>query len=273
MGQSCEEFMRSFFMIALFILGCPEQKEPVNQTCEGLFGLPSENTGLSDSECQPVCHCGESSWQPLSTTEETILSFEAATLLDGPEPLTEDPYSETPDAAPDESAFCAIQRAEPDSTNYRLLTTGSEAEATEVGASITHKGACGLCSSLQNLSVYLRNPDLTDPVRECGMLGMLEGQEANIDCLMDIGFDFPCAQIWYYNTNHTRQVCLEPCLAALEDPHHNPDGSLNDCLQCDEDQSGAVFKAGAGRTRRNSGLASALCRPCDSVYQVTHSAF
>ena len=59
----------------------------------------------------------------------------------------------------------------------------------------------------------------------------------------------------------------------MEDPHHNPDGSLNDCIQCDEDQSGAVFKAIAGRTRRNSGLASALCRPCDSVYQVSHDAF
>ena len=264
--------MRPFFLIALLFLGCPET-EPVDQTCEGLFGAPSENTGLSASQCESVCHCGESAWQPPSISEETIASFEAATLLDGPQPLTEDPYSTTPDAAPDETAFCSILRAESGSTSYRLLATGSEAQATEAGASITHKGACGLCSSLQNLAVYLRNPDLTDPVRECGLQGMFEGEQANIDCLMAIGFDLPCAQIWTYNTNHTRQACLEPCLAALEDPHHNPDGSLNDCIQCDEDQSGAVFKAVAGRTRRNSGLASALCRPCDSVYQVSHDAF
>jgi len=264
--------MHPYFIIALLALGCPET-EPVDQTCEGLFGAPSQNTGLSESQCQPVCHCGASAWQPPSISEETIVSFEAATLIDGPEPLTEDPYSATPDDASDEAAFCSIQRAEPGSTSYRLLTTSSEAKATEVGASISHKGACGLCSSLQNLAVYLRNPDLTDPVRECGLQGMFEGEQANIDCLMAIGFDLPCAQIWSYNTNHTRQTCLEPCLAALEDPHHNPDGSLNDCIQCDEDQSGAVFKAIAGRTRRNSGLASALCRPCDSVFQVSHDAF
>jgi len=34
--------------------------------------------------------------------------------------------------------------------------------------------------------------------------------------------------------------------------------------------SGPVFKAVAGRTRRNSGLASALCRPCESVYPLEH---
>ena len=52
--------------------------------------------------------------------------------------------------------------------------------------------------------------------------------------------------------------------------YHTPDGALNPCIQCDEDESGPVFKAVAGRTRRNSGLASALCRPCESVASVTH---
>jgi hypothetical protein len=37
------------------------------------------------------------------------------------------------------------------------------------------------------------------------------------------------------------------------------------CLLCGETQSGPVFKAVAGRTRRNSGLPKALCRPCSEV--------
>jgi hypothetical protein len=41
-------------------------------------------------------------------------------------------------------------------------------------------------------------------------------------------------------------------------------------LQCDEDRSGAVFKAIAGRTRRNSGLPSAICRPCSTVTPLVH---
>jgi hypothetical protein len=60
------------------------------------------------------------------------------------------------------------------------------------------------------------------------------------------------------------------CIALLDDPYHEPDGALNACLQCDEDESGPVFKAVAGRTRRNSGLATALCRPCETVWRVEH---
>jgi len=54
-------------------------------------------------------------------------------------------------------------------------------------------------------------------------------------------------------------------------PYHLPDGRLNDCLLCDEVQSGPVFKAVAGRTRRNSGLPNALCRPCSEVRPLVHA--
>ncbi len=48
------------------------------------------------------------------------------------------------------------------------------------------------------------------------------------------------------------------------------DGALNDCLQCDEDHSGPVFKATAGRTRRNSGIRSSIPRPDDEIAPVVH---
>jgi len=50
----------------------------------------------------------------------------------------------------------------------------------------------------------------------------------------------------------------------------NTDGKLNECLQCDEDRSGPVFKAVAGRTRRNSGIQSSIRRPADEVSPVAH---
>ena len=68
---------------------------------------------------------------------------------------------------------------------------------------------------------------------------------------------------------HCREICLNSMLDA--EPYNQEDGSLNQCLQCDEDVSGAVFKAMAGRTRRNSGLASAICRPCDTVWRIQHN--
>ena len=36
--------------------------------------------------------------------------------------------------------------------------------------------------------MYITKPDLTGPVRDCGVEGMSEGQERNIECLQEIGF-------------------------------------------------------------------------------------
>jgi hypothetical protein len=49
-------------------------------------------------------------------------------------------------------------------------------------------------------------------------------------------------------------------LAEPDSPYNLPDGTLNPCLQCDRDESGEVFKAVAGRTRRDTGVPNAICR-------------
>ncbi|MEC9073199.1 MAG: hypothetical protein VX938_12485 [Myxococcota bacterium] len=237
--------------------------------CEALFGLPTESTGLGPEACAPACECGAEPWTPPVYEQAWIEGLTSWTLINPPTTLDEDPYgSEVPAPAASGSVCAALFDVQ--GATYTLETYPSVGSAAEAGAVVTHAGGCGLCSSLQNLVVYMGQPDLTDPVRECGIQGLLGSAEANIACLQDIGFDGPCAEIWYFNTNHTRDKCLDLCMAALESPHHTEDGSLNPCIQCDEDLSGPVFKAVAGRTRRNSGLPSALCRPCDTVYPLTH---
>jgi hypothetical protein len=139
---------------------------------------------------------------------------------------------------------------------------------------VTHFGQCGVCSTLGNLAVYIRNNDLTAPVRACGLQGGVDGGtafDADVACLEQLGFDLPCAQAWAYDTQHTRDVCLSICLPALADPYNLPDGGLNPCIQCDETESGPVFKSVAGRTRRNSGLPNAICRPCSEVRPLVHA--
>jgi hypothetical protein len=54
------------------------------------------------------------------------------------------------------------------------------------------------------------------------------------------------------------------------EPFVKPDGTLNDCLQCDEDKSGPIFKYESGRTRRNSGIKSEIDRPVDEIYKMDH---
>ena len=113
--------------------------------------------------------------------------------------------------------------------------------------------------------------DLTDPVRQCGIMGITGGKNTNIDCLKTIGFSSQCASIWYYNTVNTREECLDECLANLNSPYVNANGELNECLACDEEKSGPVFKRLSGRTRRNSAIPSAICRPCSSVSRLDHA--
>jgi hypothetical protein len=226
-------------------------------------------TGLSAEQCQPRCACGADAFVAPEYTPSDIEDLKTWTLLDPPAALTADPYA-SPAAAPaDPNVVCAMLKSGA-AREYRLATFPSAEEARAKGGIPTHFGACGVCSPLVDLAAYMKNNDLTQPVRECGVRFFKGPAEDHIKCLQDLGFSYPCAQIWYYNTVNTRTVCSAPCIAALGKPYHLEDGGLNDCLVCDEEKSGPVFKAVAGRTRRNTGLPNAMCRPCEEVRPLTH---
>jgi len=266
-----------FICISAWILtGCSDSDQSQATTdaavpCVALFGQPTGSTGLEPEACAPTCECGRQPFAPRPYDETDIEALNRFQLIDAPTPLDVDPYTEPEPEAVAPGTVCAVLIDESNSNTYALNTYVTAEAAALAGAQVTHAGACGLCSSLQNLAVYMGNPDLTDPVRQCGLAGIGGGREENVACLQAIGFDLPCAQIWYYNTNHTRTQCFDLCIAHLNSPHHTEEGALNPCIQCDEDQSGPIFKAVAGRTRRNSGLPSALCRPCESVYPIEHN--
>lgn len=245
----------------LLILACAAQDPTPDSLCEGLYGAPNDNTGLDEGVCAP--QVGD--WSPRVWTPAALSELKVPILVEPPAALSEDPYLlPAPERA---DAVCAVL---PQDSGYALEDYASAEQAQAAGAIPTHGGACGLCSSLEDLAVYARYPDLTQPVRACGLEGFGGGVEAVNTCLLELGFTPGCASIWAYNVEHTRAECQQICLDLLSEPYHAADGSLNACLQCDEDLSGPVFKALAGRTRRNSGLASALCRPCETVWRIAH---
>jgi hypothetical protein len=258
---------------ALALSACSGSTPAAADGCTALFGQPVPATGLTSEQCGPRCACGGTSWTPPSYDAAFVASLLADwTQVEPPAPLTSDPYlAEVPvDDPPD--TVCAVVPlpslvAGP--RPYRVQTFASEALARAAGASPTHFGHCGVCSSLANLAVYVREVDLTEPVRTCGLQNA-SSFDGNVACLQRLGFELPCAQVWAYNTANTRSQCLTPCLANLTSAYHLPDGRLNDCILCDEQRSGPVFKAVAGRTRRNSGLPNALCRPCSEVRPLVH---
>jgi hypothetical protein len=108
------------------------------------------------------------------------------------------------------------------------------------------------------------------PSRLCGIKGFTS-KKWSLNCFKKIGFSNQCSEIWYFNTVNTRKKCFFICMYSWFIGEKNVDekGILNKCLQCDEDNSGPVFKYYSGRTRRNSGIRSEIDRPEDSIYNMT----
>ena len=171
-----------------------------------------------------------------------------------------------------EEAVCAI-KYEDDRIHYVIATFSDESAAEDYGYTVTHKGHCGTCSTLQDLATYLYYRDLTTPVRRCSALVWFKPWSST--CLEALGFTPPCAETWYYNAKNTAHECLWPCIDSWirKEPFNQSDGSLNDCLACDEERSGPVFKYVAGRTRRNSGIESSIDRPEDEIYSIVHDYY
>jgi hypothetical protein len=138
---------------------------------------------------------------------------------------------------------------------------------------VTHEGACGACSTFQDLSVYLLLPDLADKGIACAFRSLIDFNDG-LECYKEIGFSDACSAIWLYNTNMTRSACLTPCLqhasSGLPNNGPAPECELVECIQCDEDSAGPIFKKFAARTRRASGLLSQIVRPCSAVPEVVH---
>jgi len=254
---------------AVALAACAAKSSPPDAGCQAtLFGRPVAQTGLTAEQCAPSCDCGGQHWESPVWSQARLDALLAWTLDTPFTEVTVDPYASPVPARPD--AVCAVVVTDLAARRYTLQDFASPDAARDAGAYLTHHGACGVCSTLADLRVYAADPDLGAPVRQCGIDTFSKGWAANVSCLEGLGFTRPCAQIWAWNTQHTRSKCLEPCLLLGGDPYHQADGGLNACLACDEKESGPHFKAVAGRTRRNTGIASAMCRPCSESAPVAH---
>ena len=121
---------------------------------------------------------------------------------------------------------------------YRLVTVQETVEeALEKGMAVTHSGACGACSSLQDLVVYMTKPDLAEIGTKCGARG-LTNFTRGVSCFMDQGFTKSCAFIWMANAKYTKETCGPQCIThtLLELPNNLPPPTcyLAECIECDE---------------------------------------
>lgn len=203
----------------------------------------------------------------------TLKSFE----LENPPTLDCNPYQDASSTPPSSQAegVCVVEISPsssstcPNDYTYSLKTYEETAEqALANGRLVTHSNPCGVCSSLQDLAVYMNEgANLRNAAQSCGVRGIL-GERSGTKCFMDLGFTEPCAKMWYYNSLNTRKKCRWTCWKFYlfhKDPNTGPPCDLSSCIECDEEKSGPLFDVFAGRTRRNSGLLSNIVRPCSQM--------
>ncbi|MCY3613005.1 MAG: hypothetical protein OXH51_15880 [Gemmatimonadetes bacterium] len=177
-----------------------------------------------------------------------------------------------------DTEVCAVRFADSARVDYRLRTFPDAESAVAEGHVVTHRRHCGTCSSLRDLAAYMARPDLTSPARTCARRLTAGGVK---QCLMEeIGLSERCAETWTFNVLHTRRRCAGACIGHyglwnvltndMDGARTDEDGNLNPCLACDEYASGPGFRFAAGRTRRSSGLVSAIPRTAGEMYAVDH---
>ena len=162
-----------------------------------LFGLPDEMTGLDSSTCRPELATADGDrFVPPEYGPEVIEDLRSRTLIGPPPLLPGDPYLDASLVTAATGGVCAVIPEPAVSGGYRLGTFADASSVAAGGGVVTHAGACGACSSLQDLAVYLAMPNLGEPVRRCALLGRSGDDDATLGCLLELGFSEPCAQIW-----------------------------------------------------------------------------
>lgn len=93
--------------------------------------------------------------------------------------------------------------------HQRLRTVPSLADATAEGQYITHTGACGTCSSLQDLAIMIEYPELSYKAQQCFFFSTaVKNVEKAVTCFEEIGFTRSCAQTLSY---HQRRIVERDC--------------------------------------------------------------
>lgn len=144
------------------------------------------------------------------------------------------------------------------------LTTFSSAAAAEAnGEDVVHCGSCSQCSTLPDMKIMAETRStLTDDTTKCAYR-MFLGKGSVSKCMeKKIGFSPSCNDCWTSNIECTFNACKFTCLKIklFGDNHNDDDGTLNECLSCDEVMCGPVFLRCSGANRRRMGILSDIGR-------------
>ncbi|CAF0827988.1 unnamed protein product [Didymodactylos carnosus] len=165
-----------------------------------------------------------------------------------------------------------------------------------------HGGYCGACSSHQDINIFnITRNNMTNIATKCGVKYVLFGKNSAIRCMNEAAaLSVECTECWVENMGCDAAHCMTKCaivrtfiiINILHVNNTKPDGSLNDCLACDEGKQnseiyrymwkyqsffesnfsvlgycGKPFIVCSGANRRRSGIMSDIDRPQDTIWK------
>jgi len=233
--------------------------------------------------CEGGCYClgGEGDCPPKPTLTDSMLPMYRALTHANPMVVSCDPFQASICVSTlEEGEACVVELIAPNSTSgsscptgysYQLTTVPSLENATADDQYITHTGACGACSSLQDLALMIEYPNLPYQAQRCFFRSsaMKYIETAAIPCYEEIGFTTACSAALSY---HQKSIIDREC--GFECSAWGYDGDLGQlscsdksgCLSC-ADNLGitARLELVAGRTFANSGYPSQKAQQCSDV--------
>lgn len=232
--------------------------------------------------CEAGCHCygSEGNCPAYPTITETMLPTFRELNLVNPLEIRCNPF-QLPGCVStlEEGEACVVNLIAPDTTveascpsghSYRLTTVPSLEDAIAAGQYITHTGACGTCSSLQDLALMIEYPNLPYKAQQCFFRSSaLKNMEEAITCYQEVGFTLTCSTtLAYHQKTIVDKDCGYQCATwAYDGDLGRPScEDISGCGSCvDSFGIGARLELIAGRTFPNSGYPSQKAQNCSDI--------
>lgn len=185
------------------------------------------------------------------------------------------------DADASAKAVCGILYKKPRfgcPNEYALVSYASEEEANAAPAVITHKGACGVCSTTKDLAVMMTTRDFNSLLAQCTFTFFLQGINVKnfLECVQELGITPDCAKMLYWTSRANADQCSDVCTAdattGIQGQGPPPNCDPSPCTRCALEKTGQFSASFLGRLPINSGVLSVLAPPCEEFYNLTHNA-
>lgn len=233
--------------------------------------------------CEEGCHCfgSEGNCPSYPTITESMLPTYRTLIHTNPMEIRCDPFQSTSCVSTLElGEACVVdliasntttESSCPNGYSYRLRTVPSLESATAGRQYITHTGACGACSSLQDLALMIEYPNIPYKAQQCFFRSTaLKFIDEAITCYEEIGFTPACSTtLAYHQRRIVEKNCGYQCAAWGYDGGKPSCEDLSGCETC-VDQLGisSRLELVAGRTFANSGYPSQKAQQCSDITSV-----